>query len=88
MPPDCIGQRYVLQHDSTSGVYSTVKYAAKYGDSVFLHRVEWQDAPCMPGCTFTYTVSSSNGLPGGVEQESASTVGAMPKLCTVKIGGI
>jgi len=87
MPPDCIGQDYDLQHDPDSGITVTVKYDAKVDPPQFRHKLVWSDAPCLPGCSFSYYVSSHNGLPGGVRDTSSSLTGIMPRLCPTELGG-
>lgn len=87
MPPDCIGDEYHLQYDPQGGVTAEVEYAVKGGVPAFRHVLEWIDAPCMPGCQFTFTVSSHSGLPGSSRQISGSIVGKMPRICPVEEGG-
>jgi len=85
--PGCLGEGVCLPYDPQNGVTAEVGYVIVNGLPAFLHVLEWADAPCFPGCQFTFTVSSHNGLPGSSRQTSESANGKMPRICPIEQGG-
>jgi hypothetical protein len=79
-PNMCLTQTYTIQPGP--GVDHYVTYEPSVSGVRYRHEMVLNDAPCVPGCRFAYSVSSDNYLwPGGPVTVTAPNLAKMPLMC-------